>query len=244
MVIDNHILPINMKNILKSITLIGLLMGALVINAEENQLASSTHNNQTMYVDDELWITVRAEPSSESDRIAVIPSGTKMTVLSYEEGADFARVHTENDHTGWVLFRFLTTEPVASIRLAQAEKDTARLQDLNNQLNDALKKLKTENQELDKRAQELDQHNKTLDKELSEIRNISSDAVQTFQQKQTLQQSLEDQKASNAKLEADNRSLSARLMIFTIGAAIIGLLIGLYIGTIPLRRDKRWRSIS
>jgi SH3 domain protein len=244
MVFNKQALNITMKTLLTSIALISTLLGPFIINAEENRLANSTHNNQTLYVDDELWITVRAEPDTEAERVAVIQSGTRMTVLNYTEGEDFAQVRTENDHTGWVLVRYLTSEPVASLRLAQVEKNLTRLQETNNQLNDTLSKLKTEKRELDERTQELDNKNKILNKDLDEIRTISSDAVQTFQQKQTLLQELNTQKENLGKLEEDNHSLSSRLMMFTIGAGVFGLLAGLYIGTIPLRRDKRWRSIS
>jgi len=232
-----------MKTFLISVILINLLLVAYSSTAEENRLANSTRQNQTMYVDDQLWITVRTEPDSSADKVAVIQSGVKMTILSYEEGADYARVRTENDHTGWVLYRYLTPEPVASLHLAQAEKDVARLQDKNQQLTDALNKLKDTNRELNQRAQELEKSNASLDKELKDIRAISDDAVETYQQKQTLQQELSNQKTRINKLEDENGGLRAQLMTFTIGAAIVGLLVGLYLGTIPLRRNKRWRSM-
>jgi len=233
-----------MKVFRTSITLFILLLAATVIHAEENQLASSTHNNQTMYVNDELWITVRTEPDTSSEKVAVIRSGTRMTVLSYEEGDDFARVTTENDHTGWVLYRYLTTEPVASLRLAKAEKEVNRLQETNNRITESLDSLKKEKREADKRIKELEQANSAQAKELDEIRTISNDAVNTYQQNKTLQLDLDKQKTINDTLEQDNSKLHSRLLMFTIGAAVIGLLVGLYIGTIPLRRDKRWRSLS
>ena len=216
---------------------------SLICSAEENRLASSTNQNQTMYVDDKLWITVRTEPDTKAEKVAVIQSGIKMRLLSYEEGADYARVQTENNHTGWVLYRYLTPEPVASLHLARAEKSLAQLQEKNNQLQASLSALKDEKRELDKRASELEKNNQSLDKDLNDIREISSDAVQTHQQKQTLQQELDTQKTRINKLDDENGSLRAKLMTFTIGAAIIGLLLGLYLGTIPLRRNKRWRSM-
>jgi len=224
-------------------TLIGLLLGSFSSSAEENRLANSTRQNQTMYVDDKLWITVRVEPDSTAEKVAVIQSGIRMSILSYEEGADYAKVQTENNHTGWVLYRYLTPEPVASLHLARAEKDLTRLQKKNKQLNESLSKLKAEKRELDKHARALEKNNQSLDKDLNDIRLISSDAVQTHQQKQALQQELNNQKIRINKLDDENGNLRARLMLFTIGAAVIGLLVGLYVGTIPLRRNKRWRSM-
>ena len=233
-----------MKTFLIPVILINLLLVASYPStAEENRLANSTRQNQTMYVDDQLWITVRTEPDSSADKVAVIQSGVKMTILSYEEGADYARVRTENDHTGWVLYRYLTPEPVASLHLAEAEKNVARLQGKNEQLTDSLNKLKDNNRELNQRAQELEKSHASLDKELKDIRAISDDAVETYQQKQTLQQELSNQKTRINTLEDENGGLRAQLMTFTIGAAIVGLLLGLYLGTIPLRRNKRWRSM-
>ena len=233
-----------MKALSTSITLILLLLATTVINAEENQLATSTNGGRTMYVNDELWITVRTEPDTSAEKVAVIRSGTRMTVLSYNEGDDFARVTTENGHKGWVLYRYLTDEPVASLRLAEAETEINRLREANSRASGSLNSLKSETRDADKRIQELEQTNSSLSKELEDLRAISSDAVSTYQKNKTLELDLDKQKTIKESLEHSNQGLRTRLLIFTTGAAIIGLLVGLYIGTIPLRRDKRWRSLS
>lgn len=211
--------------------------------AEETPAAEKIEKNQTLYVDDKLWITVRAGPESNAEKIAVIQTGISMTLISYKKGADYAKVHTDNNHTGWVLYRYLTSEPIAILKLTKAEKNVTRLQKKNNRLKDSLKTIRSDKKELQQQVRTLKKTNKSLDKNLVEISAINNDAIQTFQQKQTLQKKLDLQKNTLQQLNKDNANLGSRLTLFTISSAIIGLLVGLFIGTIPLRRNSRWRSM-
>jgi len=221
---------------------ISLLITTSVV-AEENQLAVSTRQNQTMYVDDELWITIRTAPDANAEKLKVIKSGVKMTILSYEEGADYAQVRTEDDITGWVLYRYLSPEPPATLQLDKANQELADLRERYDTTSSALKDLKKETREQADHIKELERVKQMQETQLGDIRNASENAIQTQQENQTLQGQLKEQKASLAEVTSENTTLRSRLMLFVAGAAAIGLLIGLYIGTIPLRRDKRWRSM-
>lgn len=231
-----------MKPLLISILVLALLP-VTVSNAEENRLAGSTRQTQTMYVNDELWITVRAEADANAEKIAVIKSGVKMAIISYQDGDDYAEVLTEDGKSGWVLYRYLSDEPPASLILEQTETALTTTQTKLDELNTALSKLKKTNQQQSSQLKELQNEKQQLEKELDEIRAVSDDAIKNHQLTQTLQQQTDAAEKQAATLKQDNESLQSRLIGYAIGAAIFGLIVGLYLGTIPLRRDKRWRSM-
>jgi len=223
--------------------LIAVLLYPVICSTEENRLAISTRQTQTMYVDDELWITIRSEPDADSEKIAVIKSGLKMSILSYEDGADYAKVHTDNDYTGWVLYRYLSPKPPATLRLEQTEALLAELQTKQNELNTTLTELKSTNRKQSEYIHKLEGINTSLEAELNQLRTVSEDAVRNFELTETLMQQSNNAETQLAALEKENKSLSANLIWLAIGAAVAGLLAGLFLGTIPLRRDKRWRSM-
>jgi len=225
------------------LVLIVNLLIATSVAAEENQLAVSTRQNQTMYVDDELWITVRTGPDANAEKIKVIKSGVKMTILSYQDGADYAQVRTEDNVTGWVLYRYLSPEPPAVLQLDKASQELANLHERYDATSGSLKDLKNETREQREHIKELERVKQMQETQLTDVRSASENAIQIQQQNQAFQEQFKDQKTRIAELTADNNSLRSRLMLYVAGAAAAGLLIGLYIGTIPLRRDKRWRSM-
>ena len=221
---------------------VNLLITTSVV-AEENRLAVSTRQNQTMYVNDELWISLRTGPDANAEQIKVIKSGVKMTILKHEDDADYAQVRTEDNLTGWVLYRYLSPEPTAVLQLDKANQELAGLRERYDAANTALKDLKTETRDQSERIKELERVKQMQETQLAEIRSASENAIQTQQQNQTLQEQVKEQKTRLAGVTAENDSLRSRLMLYVAGAAVAGLLVGLYIGTIPLRRDKRWRTM-
>lgn len=225
------------------LVLIVNLLIATSVAAEENQLAVSTRQNQTMYVDDELWITVRTGPDANAEKIKVIKSGVKMTILSYEEGADYAQVRTEDNVTGWVLYRYLSPEPPAVVQLDKVNQELAGLRERYDAASSALKDLKNETREQSEHIKELERVKQMQETQLAEVRSASENAIQIQQQNQTFQEQTRELKSRISELTSDNNTLRSRLMLYVAGAAVAALLIGLYIGTIPLRRDKRWRSM-
>jgi len=140
----------NTTDIMNRYTLLTLIVILLITTsaaAEENRLAVSTRQNQAMYVDDELWITVRTAPDANAEKIKVIKSGVKMTILSHEEGADYAQIRTEDDVTGWVLYRYLSPEPPATLQLDKANQELADLRERYATTSAALKDLKSKTRE-------------------------------------------------------------------------------------------------
>jgi SH3 domain protein len=60
---------------------------------------------ETMYVTDQLYLSLRRAPDPEQPAMTLLPSDTKVEVLTQE--GDWAQVKLEDGRTGWVLKRFL-----------------------------------------------------------------------------------------------------------------------------------------
>lgn len=228
--------------ILSILCLLSPLLSPLAALAEDTAAAQPAPGS-ILYVSDELWITIRSEANADAEKVAVIPTGTRMTLVEYAADSEYAKIRTDKDQTGWVLFRYLTPKPVATLRLPEMELQLAEQQQKNQALNDKLAALSRESNALEVKLKEVNQQNQAINQELSEIKMISNEALQTHQEKQTLQQQLDTRVQQAENLAEETAILRDRLTLFTVISAIAGLLVGLYVGTIPLRRDKRWRSM-
>ena len=82
-------------------------------------LFSTAVHAKTMYVSDNLKLTLRTGPSTENKILAVIQSGQVMDVI--EPGEEWSRVKLPNGKEGWVLSRYLTPEETNNIKLEQLQ---------------------------------------------------------------------------------------------------------------------------
>ena len=60
---------------------------------------------ESLYVTDQLKLTLRSGPSTEHKILAVVESGQKVEML--EPGEDWSKVRTANGKEGYVLARYL-----------------------------------------------------------------------------------------------------------------------------------------
>lgn len=97
--------------------------------------------DQFRYVTDELAIALREGPSGDAATRGVLTSGARVQLLERRESSGYARVRMSDGKEAWILERYLTTEPIARVRVERAEKELAAAQA-------ELKKLKEENARL------------------------------------------------------------------------------------------------
>lgn len=227
----------------RQLAVLFLLTQAWTLSAETNQL-QDVLAGQTLYVDDHLWVTVRQTPASDGERIAVIQSGTKMTLLQHDKNADYAKVRLESGASGWILFRYLTDTEVAATKLIRLKKDFDQLSTLHNKTKESLNDIKKEQRNTTQENKQLQQTIVKLKNELEEITQISGDAITNFNEKRRLEQEVTTHTDRIKQLSIDNESLRSNLYLYSGIAGITSLLLGLYIGTIPIRRDRRWRKMT
>lgn len=208
-------------------------------------LALAAHA-QTRYVSDKLGVELRRGPSTEYLILRNLEAGTALEVLEQDAGAGYSRVRLAADQgvEGWILTRFLTTEPIARERLAVAERSLtsaqAKVGDLERKVTDLSAELATTRTDLD---QTRTTHG-AVSKELEEIRTAAANVVEIRDQNQSMRQRLAQREDEVRKLTVENETLRSRdkQNWFLVGGGVLlaGVVIGLVAPSLRRRRRSDW----
>ena len=197
---------------------------------------------QTRYVSDRTIVELRRGPSIEFLILRNLEAGTRVEVLEQDEGAGYSRVRlADQDTEGWILTRYLTAEPIARERLAEAERNLAAarervtaLEAENRELSGALTAARTELEQA--RANQT-----SASRELADIRTAAANVVQIRDDNAGLRERVAARERDVEQLTVENARLAGRNNQdwFVVGAAV--LLAGIVIGLIApsLRRKRR-----
>lgn len=82
----------------------------------------------TRYISDETAITLREAKGMSSPVAALLKSGTKVELIEEDSASGYSRVRVGPGREGWVLARYLSTEPAARERLAALQSQMAEQQ--------------------------------------------------------------------------------------------------------------------
>ncbi len=222
---------------MKHILLVVLLLLTVGLSAAE-----------TRYVTDQLKITMRSGESNKHRIIRMLPSGTKVTVLSTNRKTGYSKVRLENGLTGYVLTRQLIDEPVARDRLAALEQRIKELEASPNELSKRLAALSREHDELKRRHAELQAEKDRIQNELQTIRRTAANAIQIAQERKKLRKQVATMSRQLADQEQQIRELknSTTQRWFLIGGGVLfgGIILGLILPHLRVRRRKdSWGSL-
>ncbi|MFN2308390.1 MAG: TIGR04211 family SH3 domain-containing protein [Gammaproteobacteria bacterium] len=202
---------------------------------------------ETRYVSDELEIALRSGTSTQHRILRMIPSGTALQVLEHDQGSGYSRVRVPSGAEGWVLTRYLMTAPAAREQLAAAEK---KLTDLELKTRERLAKLSERDREFLNVTQELEQvkdENLKLGKQLADIQRTASSALAIDAENKDLKNRLMQMERDQESLRQENTALRDRTARdwFMIGAGvvIVGIILGLILPRIRLRKRSSWDSL-
>ncbi len=192
------------------------------------------------YITDELRAEMRSGASNGHRIINFLPAGTKVDVLAEEN--NFTRVRTDRGTEGWVPSDFISAIPSAADRLVAAERKIARLEDLAQSGDQKSFQLMNQLDEATARGDDLESRLTSAQTELAEIKEISSNAVQVFEEKKRLSElndrlrdELEDLAAERQRL-AEN--LQRQWLLMGAGLLFTGLVLGVLIKSRP--RKSAW----
>ena len=200
---------------------------------------------QTLYVSDELIITMRTGPSTQNAIVRNLPAGTRVEVLEEDGGSGYVRVRALDRGTeGWVLTQYLTPEPIARERLAVAQRDlagaSAQVTELEGQLAQA-------RAELDQTRGELTAARATGKQalgELDEIKQASAEVLAIKDQNESLRRRVSELDLERERLAAENAGLATRAERewFVVGAAVlvVGIILGLVLPSLRRKRRSSW----
>lgn len=207
------------------------ILSTIVINAAQAK---------TVYVTDDLELTLRVAENERSKILRMLRSGTPLTLIE-DRGNGYSYVKTSNGVEGFFLTRFLKTSPPNSHLLEQANNKIEQLQNENAGLKSELTSL----QETVKSSETLMAERNQLMMELAEIKQISSSAIDIKNQRDQFQERVVSAERELQQIKRENQALrdSAHQDWFLYGGilALGGVLLGFLLPKLRLgRRASSW----
>lgn len=200
----------------------------------------------TRYVSDELEITMRSGKGLEFGIRKMLTSGTRLDVLENDADSGYSKVRTADGTEGWVLTRYLSNTGSARDRLAASEQKLANLELEIAAYKDEIDQLSSQNSTTDDQNLTLKETSQRLRKELDDLRRTASSAVAIENENRQLKQKLQEMDSQIQTIQIENNSLrdNSAKSWFLVGAGVLfgGLLLGLLIPKLRLRRKDSWGS--
>jgi len=207
-------------------------------------MVAATAVGQTLYVSDQLVITVRTGPSTENSIITNLVSGDVVEVLQANAETGYTRVRIQSGVEGWVLGRYLVASPVSQDRLIIAESDLAEAQATVATLEGSVAMLAAELEVTGRRLEETETDNASLTKELADLRAASENVLSIRDQNESLRRRLNERNEEAELLAIDNDRLRSRATRdwFVAGAGVLlaGIIVGLIAPGLRRRRRSQW----
>ena len=199
----------------------------------------------TKYVSDTLYIPLKTKSGASSKVITHLKSGTALSIIENEDGADFVKVKVRdgNKTEGWVKKRYLLDEPIAKSRLARLENKIQRMEKQQGPMKDTVKELKSKLKLALKENKALKSNKTNLSKELEGIKKISSDSINMYDEnkslmteKDKLANSVKTLKQENTLLQSDQKNEGIKLGLFAVS---LGGLAGFLLPYINVRGRRK-----
>lgn len=219
----------------RSATLLTLLVTLMLV--------AGSALGQARYISDELLVPVR---KGQGTQYAIIhkglPSGTQITLIRSNKATGWSQIRTPKGLTGWVPSRYLVRKPPAKVLLSdnitELEQTKQQYSELKTAFDEVQEKLKETQQELTNEASRAE----TALKDLSDLKEISSNAIQNSRR---LDELILEKENSEIKVASLTRELervkgSSRNEFFLYGVFAVLLGVGLTILLPRLQRQKRY----
>lgn len=199
---------------------------------------------QSAWVSDEFEITLRTGPSTGNAIQLMLSSGTRLMVLERNAENGYTRVRTGGGTEGWVLSRYLMSEPSAREQLEQLSSQLVSATEEGSSLNEQLDGIRAEYATAKQRIETLSRDKARLESELAAIRRTAADVLAIDRQNTELREQLAATGIRMGSLEQENRELSGEStrFWFLTGAAVlvVGMLLGIWLPRVRWQRRSRY----
>lgn len=201
---------------------------------------------KTMYINDNLLVPLRSGAGTGYRIIHKgIKSGTELEILETDKDSGYSHVQTPAGLTGYLPTLYLTAQPIARTKLAQANKRLATLEKENTALNDRLAKLRQEHESLSETHKQTSAQLDNNNQELSNIKSISSNALNLDRRNRELRESNEQLRNKLELVQTENTHLKdkseSNMMLIGGGLVTLGVIIALLVPMIkPSRKGDSW----
>ena len=199
---------------------------------------------QSAWVSDEFEITLRTGPSTSNAIELMVSSGTELTVLARDDEAGYTQVRTRGGTEGWVLTRYLMSEPSAREQLETLSAQLTSANTRGSSLDTQLSGIRGEYEAATQRIETLERDKSSLERELADIRRTAADVLSINDANKTLRDELAAAEIRIGSLEQENRALEgqAARFWFITGAVVlvVGVLLGVWLPRIRWQRRSRY----
>jgi SH3 domain protein len=199
---------------------------------------------QSAWVSDEFEITLRSGPSTSNAIQLMVSSGTQLEVLERDAESGYSRVRTQGGTEGWVLTRYLMSEPSAREQLESLTSQLTNAASQGSSLNSQLRAIRAEYDAANRRIAELERERDDANKELAEIKRTAANVLAINDQNESLMDQLTAAQIRADTLEQENRELASQTTRywFMAGALVLlfGILLGIWLPRIQWQRRSRY----
>lgn len=201
---------------------------------------------ETIYVADDLNLSLRDAASMQGKVLKSLPTGTPLTVIGKQSKAEFIHVRLLDGTEGYIKSRYTKNQAPAVDPKDTASKTIALLQSDNAALRTELNALKdslTPGSSLEKSlATERDQ----LARELSELKKTAASSFQLKNERDELQERVVNVERDLQQYKLENQVLkdTASQDWFLYGGilSLVGVLLGFILPKLSWRRKSSWDS--
>lgn len=200
---------------------------------------------ETIYVSDQLEADLRRGEGTEYKILRMLRSGESLEVLEQNRDTGYTRVRTGSGTEGYVLSRYLMTQPAAREQLATLQSSNQELRGIIVDLENRISELEqTTSSQLGEISQ-LQSDKQSLDVELTGIREATADVISIKRNNRTLNDQVKTLTSEKDRLLKENDDYRSRTkqdwFVRGAGVVLLGVMIGLILP--KLRRRKRWGEL-
>lgn len=182
------------------------------------------------WVTDQFEITLRSGPSTGNAIQLMVNTGLRLEVLERDADSGYSRVRTPGGTEGWVLSRYLMSEPSAREQLQEL---TSQLTDANTRgtsLDSQMNAVKSKYDSANSQIKKLEREKAAVEKELSDIKRTAANVLAINDQNKSLMDQLTAAQIRADTFEQENRQLASQTIRYWFMAGALVLLVGIVLG--------------
>ena len=186
---------------------------------------------EAVWVSDQFEVMLRTGPATSNAIERMLTSGTELDVVERDAESGYSRVRTLAGTEGWVLTRYLMSEPSAREQLATLSSQLSNASERGSSMGAQLEAIRNEQRQSESQIRSLEKERDDLRSELEEIKRTAANVLAISNQNQNLQQQLTAFEIQVDTLEKENGELAGQSTRdwFITGALVLvgGILLGL-----------------
>ncbi|ASF48243.1 TIGR04211 family SH3 domain-containing protein [Methylovulum psychrotolerans] len=199
---------------------------------------------ETVYVTDNLNLSLKSAPDNEAKVIKLLPTGTPLTVTGAKTKTGFTPVRMDDGTEGYIQTRHTQKEPPAREQMETNHKTLKSLQSENLSLRAELKIVKDAITPGTSLERSLALERDKLKQELGELKQAAAGVVQLKNERDELQERVVNAERKLEQLERENASLknTSEQDWFLYGGILVffSVILGFILPKLGWRRKRGW----